>query len=391
MPLAQRDPLDFLDVDGLLTAGEAAVRDRVRAFTAEHVLPFIEGWFERGEFPVELARGYGELGILGMHLDGYGCAGASAVEYGVANREVEYGDSGLRSFVSVQGSLAMFPIRTYGSEAQREEWLPRMARGDAIGCFALTEPGSGSDPSSMTTRAVRNGPDWVLTGHKKWNTNGWVSDVAIVWAKDERDVIRGFVVPSATPGVEFSPLEHAWSLRAAARSELHLRDVRLPAEAVLPGIEGIKGPLSCLTEARFGIAWGAMGAARACYEAALDHATSRVQFGKPIGAFQLVQRKLVEMAIAVNAGSLMALQLGRLKDAGRATFEQVSMTKLHNARAALAIARDARSLLGATGITFDAPVIRHMNNLESVITYEGTEEIHTLIVGAALTGSRAFE
>ena len=391
MTTTSRDPLDFLDVDGLLSDGERAVRDRVRAFTTEHVLPHVEGWFERGEFPVELARGYGALGILGMHLDGYGCAGASAVEYGVANREVEYGDSGLRSFVSVQGSLAMFPIRTYGSEAQREEWLPRMARGDAIGCFALTEPGSGSDPSSMTTRAVRNGSDWVLTGHKKWNTNGWVSDVSIVWAKDERGVIRGFVVPSDTPGVEFAPLDHAWSLRAAARSELHLRDVRLPAEAVLPAIEGIKGPLSCLTEARFGIAWGAMGAARACYEAALHHATSRVQFGKPIGGFQLVQRKLVEMAIAVNAGSLMALQLGRLKDAGRVTFEQVSMTKLHNARAALAIAREARSLLGATGITFDAPVIRHMNNLESVITYEGTEEIHTLIVGAALTGLRAFE
>ena len=391
MPTTPRDPLDFLDVDGLLTAGEATVRDRVRAFTAEHVLPFIEGWFERGEFPVELARGYGELGILGMHLDGFGCAGESAVQYGLANQEVEYGDSGLRSFVSVQGSLAMFPIRTFGSEEQRQEWLPRMATGEAIGCFALTEPGSGSDPSSMTTLARRDGSDWILSGHKKWNTNGWVSDVAIVWAKDEGDTIRGFVVPSATPGVEFRSLDNAWSLRAAARSELLLHDVRLPADAVLPGVEGIKGPLSCLTEARFGIAWGTVGAARACYEAALNHSKTRVQFGKPIGAFQLVQRKLVEMAIDLNAASLLAIQLGRLKDDGEATFEQVSMVKLSNARTALAVAREARSVLGATGITFDAPVIRHMNNLESVITYEGTEEIHTLIVGAALTGLRAFE
>jgi glutaryl-CoA dehydrogenase len=265
-----------------------------------------------------------------------------------------------------------------------------MATGEAIGCFALTEPGSGSDPSSMTTLARRDGSDWILTGHKKWNTNGWVSDVAIVWAKDEGGTIRGFVVPSETPGVEFRSLDHAWSLRAAARSELALHDVRLPADAVLPGVEGIKGPLSCLTEARFGIAWGTVGAARACYEAALDHSKTRVQFGKPIGAFQLVQRKLVEMAIDLNAAALLAVQLGRLKDDDEATFEQVSMVKLSNARTALAIAREARSVLGATGITFDAPVIRHMNNLESVITYEGTEEIHTLIVGAALTGLRAF-
>ena len=389
--MSETDAMDFLQVDRLFTEEERATRERVKTFVAEHVLPYIEGWFERGEFPTELARGFGELGILGMHLDGFGCAGESAVQYGLANQEVEYGDSGLRSFVSVQGSLAMFPIRTFGSEEQRQEWLPRMATGEAIGCFALTEPGSGSDPSSMTTLARRDGSDWILSGHKKWNTNGWVSDVAIVWAKDEGDTIRGFVVPSATPGVEFRSLDNAWSLRAAARSELLLHDVRLPADAVLPGVEGIKGPLSCLTEARFGIAWGTVGAARACYEAALNHSKTRVQFGKPIGAFQLVQRKLVEMAIDLNAASLLAIQLGRLKDDGEATFEQVSMVKLSNARTALAVAREARSVLGATGITFDAPVIRHMNNLESVITYEGTEEIHTLIVGAALTGLRAFE
>ena len=388
--MRETDPFDFLQVDRLFTEDERATRERVRLFVAEYVLPYIEGWFERGEFPTELARGFGELGILGMHLDGYGCAGETAVQYGLANQEVEYGDSGLRSFVSVQGSLAMFPIRTFGSEEQRQEWLPRMATGEAIGCFALTEPGSGSDPSSMTSLARRDGSDWILNGHKKWNTNGWASDVAIVWAKDEGGTIRGFVVPSVTPGVEFRSLDHAWSLRAAARSELMLHDVRLPAGAVLPGVEGIKGPLSCLTEARFGIAWGTVGAARACYEAALNHAKNRVQFGKPIGAFQLVQRKLVEMAIDINAAALLAVQLGRLKDDDEATFEQVSMVKLSNARTALAIAREARSVLGATGITFDAPVIRHMNNLESVITYEGTEEIHTLIVGAALTGLRAF-
>jgi glutaryl-CoA dehydrogenase len=385
------DPMDFLQVDRLLSAPERAVRERVRSFVAEHVLPDIEGWFERGEFPVELAKGFGELGVLGMHLEGYGCAGASAVEYGLANQEVEYGDSGLRSFVSVQGSLAMFPIHAYGSDEQRERWLPAMARGEAIGCFALTEPESGSDPSSMTARARRDGGDWILSGHKKWTTNGWASQVAIVWAKDDAGVIRGYVVPSDSNGVEFRRLDHAWSLRAAARSELLLDDVRLPSDAVLPGVEGIRGPLTCLTEARFGIAWGTLGAARACFEAALGHAKSRVQFGKPIGSFQLVQRKLTEMAIELNKAALLALQVGRLKDDGLARFEQVSMAKLNNARAALQIAREARGLLGATGITFDAPVIRHMNNLESVITYEGTEEIHTLIVGAALTGLRAFD
>jgi glutaryl-CoA dehydrogenase len=285
----------------------------------------------------------------------------------------------------------MFPIHAYGSEDQKQEWLPRMAAGEAIGCFALTEPGAGSDPDAMTATARRDGPDWVLNGHKKWTTNGWVSHVAIVWAKDEAGVVRGFVVPSDSPGVEFRELEHAWSLRAAARSELFLRDVRLPADAALPGVEGLKGPLSCLTEARFGIAWGTVGAARACFEAALDHATTRVQFGKPIGSFQLVQAKLTEMSVELTKASLLALHVGRMKDEGTATFEHISLAKLNNARAALRTAREARALLGATGITFDAPVIRHMNNLESVVTYEGTEEIHTLIVGAALTGLRAFD
>jgi glutaryl-CoA dehydrogenase len=389
--MGQIDPLDFLQVDRQLTDGERVIRDRVRAFVDEHVLPSIEGWFERGEFPAELSKGFGDLGVLGMNLQGYGCAGSSAVAYGVANREIEFGDSGLRSFVSVQGSLAMFPIHRYGSEEQKQEWLPRMATGEAIGCFALTEPEAGSDPSSMTTIARREGSDWVLNGHKKWNTNGWASHVAVVWAKDEAGVVRGFVVPSDTSGVEFRELEHAWSLRAAARSELFLEDVRLPAEAVLPGVEGMKGPLSCLTEARFGIVWGTVGAARACFEAALDHAKTRVQFGKPIGSFQLVQAKLFEMALALNEASLLALHLGRMKDEGTVTHEQISLAKLSNSRAALRTAREARALLGATGITFDAPVIRHMNNLESVVTYEGTEEIHTLIVGAALTGLRAFE
>ena len=390
MTTSSIDPFDLLQLERRLNEEERALRDRVRAFVAEYVLPHIEDWFERGVFPTELVPAFGQLGVLGMHLKGYGCAGASAVEYGLANREIEFGDSGLRSFVSVQGSLVMFPIHAYGTEEQKQEWLPPMADGRAIGCFALTEPGSGSDPGSMTTRARRDGSDWVLEGHKKWNTNGWASDVAIVWAKDDQGVVRGFVVPSREPGMEFSRLDHAWSLRAAARSELRIDGVRLPADAVLPGVEGLKGPLSCLTEARFGIAWGTMGAARACFESALHHAKERVQFGKPIGAFQLVQRKLVEMALELTKGELLALELGRLKDEGVVPFQVVSLAKLNNARAALQIAREARGLLGATGITFDAPVIRHMNNLESVITYEGTEEIHTLIVGEALTGLRAI-
>ena len=390
--MSETDAMDFLQVDRLFTEEERATRERVKTFVAEHVLPYIEGWFERGEFPTELARGFGELGILGMHLDGFGCAGESAVQYGLANQEVEYGDSGLRSFVSVQGSLAMFPIRTFGSKEQRQEWLPRMATGEAIGCFAASpNPGAVPTPRAWPRSPAVTAATGSSAGTRSGTPTGRSATSRLSGLKDEGDTIRGFVVPSATPGVEFRSLDNAWSLRAAARSELLLHDVRLPADAVLPGVEGIKGPLSCLTEARFGIAWGTVGAARACYEAALNHSKTRVQFGKPIGAFQLVQRKLVEMAIDLNAAALLAIQLGRLKDDDEATFEQVSMVKLSNARTALAVAREARSVLGATGITFDAPVIRHMNNLKSVITYEGTEEIHTLIVGAALTGLRAFE
>ena len=384
------DAMDLMQVDRLLSDEERGTRERVRKFVAEHVLPFVEGWFERGEFPPDLARGFGELGILGMHLEGYGCAGDSAVQYGLANQEVEYGDSGLRSFVSVQGSLAMFPIRTYGSEDQRREWLPRMATGEAIGCFALTEPESGSDPSSMTTLARRDGSDWILTGHKKWNTNGWMSDVAIVWAKDETGVIRGFVVPSATPGVEFRSLDNAWSLRAAARSELFLRDVRLPADAVLPEVKSMRGPLSCLNEARYGICWGAVGAGRACYESALEYAKTRVQYGRPIAGFQLTQRKLVDMMLELQKAQLVAWRLGQLKDSGELDPRQVSVGKLNNVREALAVAREARTILGASGITTEYPIMRHANNLESVLTYEGTSEIHTLILGEAITGERAL-
>jgi len=383
------DPLDFLVIDDLLSDAERAIRDRVRSFVAEQILPYGEGWFERGEFPRELSKGFGALGVFGMEIDGYGCAGMSAVETGLAEMEIEYGDSGLRSFVSVQSGLVMYPIFRFGSEEQKAEWLPRMSTGEAIGCFALTEPEAGSDPSGMTTYARKDGGDFVIDGYKRWNTNGWASDVAIVWAQTDAG-IRGFLVPANAPGVEFREIEHAWSLRAAARSEMFLRDVRLPASAMLPGAEGLRAPLTCLTEARYGIAWGSMGAARSCVETAIAHAKTRVQFGKPIGSFQLVQRKLVEMAIELNKGMLLALHLGRMKDKGTLKFEHVSMGKMNNARAALQIAREARALLGATGITFDAPVIRHMNNLESVVTYEGTEEMHTLILGAALTGIRAF-
>ncbi|MEX0755326.1 MAG: acyl-CoA dehydrogenase family protein [Actinomycetota bacterium] len=383
------DPLDLLDLDGSLTDEERALRDRVRGFVRDRVLPDIEGWFERGEFPLAIAKEFGALGVLGMHLEGYGCAGRSATEYGIACREIEAGDSGLRSFMSVQGSLSMFPIHRFGSDEQKQQWLPTMATGEAIGCFALTEPGAGSDPSAISTSARRDGSDWILAGHKKWTTNGTVSDVAIVWARTD-DGIQGFLVPSGAPGMRFEPLS-AWSLRAAARSELFLDDVRLPADAVLPGAVGLKTALQCLTEARFGIAWGAIGAARACYEAALSWTTERVQFGKPVAAFQLVQAKLVEMSLEIEKGMLLAMHLGRMMDEGRALPEHVSFAKLNNARASLRVAREARALLGANGITLDFPVIRHMNNLESVVTYEGTEEIHTLIVGAALTGLRAFD
>jgi glutaryl-CoA dehydrogenase len=383
------DPMDLLELDALLGDEERSLRDRVRGFVDERIRPDVEAWFAEGRFPLELARELGRAGVLGMHLEGYGCPGGSTVDYGLACAEIEAGDSGLRSFMSVQGSLVMFPIHAFGSEEQKQEWLPRLAAGEAIGCFALTEPGAGSDPAAMTASARRAGDDWVLSGHKRWNTNGIVSDLAVVWARTDAG-IRGFLVPSGARGVTFRPIDDAWSLRVAARSELLLEEVRLPSEAALPGVTGLGGPLSCLTEARFGIAFGAMGAARDCYAAALRHATSREQFGRPIGSFQLVQAQLASMAVELVKGTLLALRLGRMRDDGVAGPEHVSIGKLANARAALEIARQARAILGGDGITSAHPVMRHMMNLESVLTYEGTQEIHTLIVGEALTGLRAF-
>jgi glutaryl-CoA dehydrogenase len=383
-------PLDLLDIDRLLSDDERAVRDTVRDWVKSRILPEIAEWFERGQLPSrELAGELGGMGLLGMHLSGYGTAGASAVMYGLACLELEAGDSGVRSLVSVQGSLAMFPIWRYGSEEQKEAWLPRMATGEAIGCFGLTEPDVGSDPASMRSTARRDGSDWVLNGTKMWITNGGVADVAVVWARTDEGV-RGFVVPTDAKGFAANDIERKISLRASVTSELVLDDVRLPEDAALPGVTGMKGPLSCLNEARYGIVWGSMGAARACLEAALEYATTREQFGKRIGAFQLTQRKLVDMAVELNKGLLLALHLGRMKDEGRARPEQVSLGKLNNVREALDICREARGILGANGITLEYPIVRHMNNLESVITYEGTNEIHTLILGKALTGLDAF-
>jgi glutaryl-CoA dehydrogenase len=383
------NPRDFLNTDALLSDQERLLRDTVRRFVADKVLPDVAEWFEAGTFPRDLGTQMGALGLLGMHLDGYGCAGTSNVEYGLACLELEAGDSGTRSFVSVQGSLAMYPIRSYGSEEQKQQWLPAMAAGEAVGCFGLTEPDAGSDPGAMRTVAKQDGSDWVLNGSKMWITNGNLADVAVVWAQTDGG-IRGFVVPTDTPGFTAIEIHQKMSLRASVTSELVLDDVRLPADAVLPDVVGLRGPLSCLNEARFGILFGAVGAARACYEAALDYAKERVMFGKPIASFQLVQRQLAEMVTAVNGGTLMALQIGRLKDAGDIDPAHISMGKFNNVRMALEVARTARSVLGANGITLDYPVIRHMNNLESVLTYEGTHEIHTLVIGQAITGIPAF-
>jgi glutaryl-CoA dehydrogenase len=388
-PKMSIDALDFLGVDRLLTDEERMIRDTVRKFVGDRVMPGIEKWFEAGEFPHEIATELGELGLLGMHLEGYGCAGTNAVSYGLACLELEAGDSGFRSFVSVQGSLAMFPIHAYGSEEQKDEWLPRMATGDAIGCFGLTEPDRGSDPSNMRTNAKRAGSDWVLNGNKIWITNGSIADVALVWAQTD-DGVRGFLVPRGTKGFTTRDIHRKLSLRASVTSELILDDVHLPETAVLPGVTGMKGPLSCLSEARFGIIFGAMGAARACYESALEYSKTREQFGKPIGAFQLTQAKLVNMLLELEKGTLLALHLGRMKDSGNITPQQVSFGKLNNVREAIAIAREARTILGANGITLEYPVIRHANNLESVLTYEGTSEIHTLILGETITGLKAF-
>jgi glutaryl-CoA dehydrogenase len=382
-------PEDFLAIDSMLSDEERDIRDSVRAFVRDRVVPHVGDWFDQGTIPRELARELGRLNVLGMHLDGYGCAGASATAYGLACMELEAGDSGVRSLVSVQGSLAMFAIHRWGSEAQKREWLPRMAEGEAIGCFGLTEPDSGSDPGSMHTRARRDGSDWILHGQKMWITNGSLADVAVVWARTD-DGVRGFLVPRGTRGFTTQDIHKKLSLRASVTSELILDDVRLPGDAVLPEVASLKGPLSCLNEARFGIVWGAAGAARACLEAALDYSKERIQFGQPIASFQLQQQKLAHMALEVNRAALVALHLGRLKDAGRLHPAQVSMGKLGNVNAALEVARTARQVLGANGITLEYPVIRHMNNLESVVTYEGTADIHALVIGSELTGIPAF-
>ncbi len=380
---------DLYNIDRLLSEEERMVRDTVRKFVQERVLPIIGEHFEAGTFPHELIPAIADLGLLGMHLEGYGCAGLSSVCYGLACQELEAGDSGLRSFVSVQGSLAMFPIFAFGSEEQKQHWLPRMARGEVIGCFGLTEPDSGSDPGSMRTTARRDGNTYVLNGTKMWITNGGMADVAVVWARSE-DGIRGFLVERGTPGFTTSDIHHKLSLRASITSELHFEDCRVPAENMLPNIRGLRGPLSCLNEARFGIAWGATGAARACYEAALDYAKTRVQFDRPIARFQLVQEKLAIMATELVKAQLLALQLGRLKDEGIMHPVQISIAKRNNVREALRTAREARSVLGANGITLEYPISRHSNNLESVYTYEGTDDIHTLIIGQAITGENAF-
>jgi glutaryl-CoA dehydrogenase len=382
-------PSDFLDIDSLLSDEERDIRDAVRAFVRDRVTPHVGDWFEEARIPLELVPQLGKLGVLGMHLQGYGCAGASATAYGLACMELEAGDSGLRSLVSVQGSLAMYAIHRWGSEEQKQTWLPRMAAGDAIGCFGLTEPDSGSDPGAMRTRAKRDGEEWVLHGQKMWITNGSVADVAVVWANTDEG-IRGFLVPRGTPGFSTQEIHKKLSLRASVTSELLLDEVRLPADALLPGADSLRGPLSCLNEARYGIVWGAAGAARACFEAALDYSKERTQFGKPIASFQIQQQKLANMAVEVNRATLLAHHLGRLKDAGRLRPEHVSLGKLANVNAALDVARSARQVLGANGVTLEYPVIRHMNNLESVVTYEGTADIHALVVGGALTGIDAF-
>ncbi|MFE3984556.1 acyl-CoA dehydrogenase family protein [Nocardia tengchongensis] len=385
---------ELFAIDSLLSAEERAIRETVRAFAAERLRPRVAEWFEAGTFPArELAPELGKLGLLGMHLEGYGCAGTSATAYGLACLELEAVDSGVRSMVSVQGSLAMTAIHKYGSEDQKLRWLPEMAAGRAIGCFGLTEPDFGSNPGGMRTRARRDGDDWILDGSKMWITNGSVADVAIVWAQSregERDVIRGFVVPTDTPGFTAREMKHKLSLRASITAELFLDSVRLPADALLPEARGLAAPLGCLSEARFGIIFGALGAARDCLSAAIEYARTREVFDKPLAAYQLTQAKLADMALELGKGELLALQLGRLKDRHEITNEQVSAGKLNSTREALEIARECRTILGANGITLEYPVLRHANNLESVLTYEGTAEVHQLVLGEALTGSKAF-
>lgn len=383
-------PLVLFNTDALIGDEDRAIRDTVRTHVENRIKPELAGWYEAGAFPArELARELGSLGVLGMHIQGYGCAGTSATAYGLACMELEAGDSGLRSLVSVQGSLAMFAIWKFGSAEQKQEWLPRMATGEAIGCFGLTESDFGSNPAGMRTRARRDGDDWVLTGTKMWITNGSVADVAVVWAQTE-DRIRGFVVPTASPGFSSPEITRKLSLRASVTSELVLDEVRLPGSAVLPEVSGLSGPLSCLNEARFGIVFGALGAARDCLETAIAYTRERKIFEKPLAGYQISQVKLADMTLELGKGMLLALHLGGLKDSGRLTPTQVSLGKLNNVREAIAIARECRTLLGAAGITLDYPIMRHANNLESVLTYEGTSEVHQLIIGQALTGEAAF-
>jgi glutaryl-CoA dehydrogenase len=388
--MTARNPLALLAVDDLVAPEDRDLRDAVRHFADERVRPHIAEWYESGRLPArELTAELGELGVLGMHLEGYGCAGTSATAYGLACLELEAADSGIRSLVSVQGSLAMFAIHEHGSCEQKERWLPPMARGEAIGCFGLTEPDAGSDPAAMRTHARRDGEDWVLNGTKMWITNGTVADVAVVWAQTDEG-IRGFVVPTDVPGFGATEVPRKLSLRASATAELVLDDVRLPADAVLPGPRGLSGPLSCLTEARFGIVFGSVGAARDSLETAIEYASTREIFERPLAGFQATQLKLADMTVGLGTAMLLALHLGRLKDAGAITPEQVSIGKLNNVREALGIARQCRTILGAAGITGDYPVMRHASNLESVLTYEGTSEVHQLVIGKAVTGIPAF-
>ena len=383
---------DFLNIDAHLSDEERGVRERVRSFVHERIKPNIEGWYDEAVFPKEIVPEFADLGLLGMHLSGYGCAGRSAVEYGLACMELEAGDSGLRTFVSVQGSLAMSAIHKFGSEQQKQDWLPKMAKGEAIGCFGLTEPTAGSDPASMKTFARREGSDWILSGEKRWIGLATIADVAVVWARtdEEGNPVRGFLVPTDTEGFTATDITPKLSMRASIQCDIRLEDVRLPESAMLPGARGLGGPFACLNEARYGITWGAMGAARDCYEAALAYAMDREQFGHPIASFQLVQQKLANMLIEVGKGTLLALHIGRMKDAGTLRPEQISFGKLNNVREAIEIAREARTVFGGNGVTLDYPPMRHMSNLESVRTYEGTDEVHTLILGGAITGIQAF-
>ena len=380
---------DLIDFDDFLTPEELELRSQVRDFVQTEIKPNIARWYEDAHFPLEIVPKMAKLGLLGMHLKGYGCAGRTAVEYGLAAAELEAGDSGLRTFVSVQGSLAMSAIHKHGSEEQKQQWLPAMAAGEAIGCFGLTEPSAGSDPSSMETFARRDGDDWILTGTKRWIGLASVAQVAVIWAQTDEG-IRGFVVPTDTPGFTATPIEPKLSMRASIQCEIDLAEVRLPAGAVFPDVVGLKGPFSCLNEARYGIIWGAMGAARDAFEDALSYSQTRMQFDKPLAGYQLTQQKLVDMALEINKGFLLALHLGRKKDAGTLGLHQISLGKLNNCREAIAICREARTILGGNGITLDYSPLRHANNLESVRTYEGTDEVHTLILGNKLTGVPAF-